>query len=47
MFGIGIHEILLVIMLLVIFFGARRLPDVGRSLGDAMRELRKKEDENQ
>lgn len=41
MFGVGLSEILLVLMLVVIFLGANRLPDIGRSLGDAMREMRK------
>lgn len=45
MFGIGLPEIILLLMLLVIVFGANRLPEIGRSLGEAMRE-RKKEGES-
>lgn len=42
MFGIGLHEIVLILMLLVIFIAANRLPEIGRSLGDAMREQQRK-----
>ena len=38
MFGIGISECVVLVMLIVIFLGANRLPEIGRSLGDAMRE---------
>ena len=41
MFGIGIGEIALGALLALIFFGANRLPDIGRSLGDAMRDRKK------
>lgn len=41
MFGIGLEEIALIVLFLLIFFGANRLPDIGRSLGDAMRDREK------
>ena len=41
MFGIGLEEIALLVLFLLIFFGANRLPDIGRSLGDAMRDREK------
>jgi sec-independent protein translocase protein TatA len=37
---LGIQEIVLLIVLFVIIFGAKRLPDLGRSLGRGMREFR-------
>jgi sec-independent protein translocase protein TatA len=37
---LGIQEIVLLIVLFVIFFGAKKLPEVGRSLGRGMREFR-------
>ncbi len=36
---IGIQEIVLLVVLLLLIFGARRLPEMGRSLGRGMREF--------
>ena len=41
MFGIGIPEILLITLIIVLFIGTNRLPEIGRSLGEAIREFRK------
>ncbi len=43
MFGLGATEILVILVVVIIFFGAKKLPDVGRGLGQAMREFRKAE----
>ncbi len=40
LFGIGPGELLLILILALIVFGPRRLPEIGRSLGQMMRELR-------
>ena len=37
----GLPEILLVVLLLVIFFGARRLPELARSLGKSINEFKR------
>jgi sec-independent protein translocase protein TatA len=37
---IGIQEIVLVIVVLTLVFGARRLPEIGRSLGQGMRKFK-------
>ena len=37
---IGIEEIVLVVVLLLFIFGAKRLPEIGRSLGRGMREFK-------
>ena len=37
---IGIQEIVLLVVLLGLIFGARRLPEIGRSLGQGMREFK-------
>jgi sec-independent protein translocase protein TatA len=38
---IGAGEMLLILAVLLLFFGARKLPDLARSLGKSARELRK------
>ena len=38
---IGTGEIILIVAVLLLFFGARKLPDLARSLGRSARELRK------
>lgn len=35
--GIGFPEMVVIIAILLLVFGANRLPDVGRSLGKAIR----------
>lgn len=38
---IGITEILLVVFAVVLLFGVKRLPEIGSSLGKAIREFKK------
>ena len=41
MFGqIGMQEILLILFILLLLFGAKRLPEMGKSLGHGMREFK-------
>jgi sec-independent protein translocase protein TatA len=39
-FGIGLPELLIVLLIILLLFGARRLPEMGRSLGQGMREFK-------
>jgi sec-independent protein translocase protein TatA len=39
-FGIGIWELVILMVLLLLVFGARRLPEMGRSIGHGMREFK-------
>ena len=39
--SIGWTEILLILFIILILFGARKLPEIGRSLGRSIREFRK------
>jgi sec-independent protein translocase protein TatA len=41
MFGIGLPEALVIGVILLVVFGARRLPDIGSGLGRTIRELKK------
>jgi len=40
-FGLGLQELLLLGLLLFLLFGARKLPDLGRSLGKGLVEFKK------
>lgn len=41
MFGLGTGELLLVLLILLLLFGATRLPKLSKSIGESARELRK------
>ena len=41
MFGLGFPEILVILIILFLLFGAKRLPEIGEGLGKTMREIRK------
>lgn len=45
MFGLGFQEILLILVIVFLLFGVKRLPDIGKGLGETMREIRKIRDE--
>ena len=38
--GIGLPEIAIVLVIVLVIFGPKRLPDLGRSLGRGMREFK-------
>jgi len=39
-FGIGIWEVLILLLVVLLVFGPKRLPEMGRSLGKGMREFK-------
>jgi sec-independent protein translocase protein TatA len=39
-FGIGIWELLILLLVLLVIFGPKRLPEMGRQLGKGMREFK-------
>ena len=42
LFGtIGLPEVLIVLLLVVVIFGARKLPDLGKGLGEGIKNFRK------
>ena len=40
MFGLGIWEIGLIILVLLLFFGAKRIPQIGKGLGEGIRNFK-------
>lgn len=40
MFGLGVPELLLILVIGLVLFGPGKLPDVGRAVGKSMREFK-------
>lgn len=41
MFGLGTGEIILILLIILIFFGAKKIPELAQGLGKGMKEFRK------
>ena len=41
MFGVGLPELLVVLLVCLLLFGANRLPEIGKSLGEGIREFKR------
>ena len=41
MFGLGIWELVVILVIVVLLFGARRLPEIGGGIGEGIRNFRK------
>ncbi|MEW6215398.1 MAG: twin-arginine translocase TatA/TatE family subunit [Nitrospirota bacterium] len=41
MFGLGMQELIIILVIVVILFGATRLPQIGRGIGEAIRNFKK------
>jgi twin arginine-targeting protein translocase, TatA/E family len=46
MFGLGWQEILLILLLVLFLFGAKRLPGIAKSMGKSVQEFKKGIDPN-
>ena len=46
MFGLGATELIIILVIVVILFGASRLPEIGRGIGEAIKNFKKSTSEN-
>ena len=47
MFGLGSQELIVILVIVLVLFGANRLPQLARSLGSSLKEFKKGIDEGQ
>ena len=41
MFGFGVTELIIILVIIVVFFGASRLPQLGSGIGEAIKNFKK------
>ncbi|MBF0538323.1 MAG: twin-arginine translocase TatA/TatE family subunit [Nitrospirae bacterium] len=41
MFGLGIQELMLILIIVMVLFGASKLPELGKGMGSFIRNLKK------
>jgi len=46
MFGIGMTELLVILAIVLVIFGANKLPEIGKGMGEAIGNFKKAMNEN-
>lgn len=41
MFGLGMQELVIVFLIVIVLFGATKLPQIGKGMGEAIRNFKK------
>jgi sec-independent protein translocase protein TatA len=41
MFGLGTQELIIIMIIVIVLFGASRLPEIGRGIGQAIKNFKK------
>ncbi len=41
MFGLGMPELIVILIIILVLFGANRLPEIGKGVGQAIRNFKK------
>jgi sec-independent protein translocase protein TatA len=41
MFGLGVNELIIILVIVLLLFGGKKLPELSRSMAEGVRELRR------
>jgi sec-independent protein translocase protein TatA len=44
MFGLGMQELIVIFLIVMVLFGAKKLPEIGKGLGRGIREFKRATD---
>jgi sec-independent protein translocase protein TatA len=46
MFGLGATELIIILVIVIVLFGASRLPEIGKGIGEAIKNFKKSTSDN-